>query len=79
MNSKFSAFNFQCDTPEDVQDWVTAIEKLRDSKTVRYMLKDLSLMKVSEICPLICGILITVFVKKKDALFGDLLKTGHRS
>nr|XP_022338010.1 pleckstrin homology domain-containing family A member 1-like isoform X2 [Crassostrea virginica] len=26
-------FYIQCDTPEDVQDWVTAIEKLRDSKT----------------------------------------------
>ena len=39
VNTKFSAFKFQCDTPEDVQDWVTAIEKLRDSKTVRYILK----------------------------------------
>ena len=35
-------------------------------------------MKVSEICPLICGILVTVFVKKQNASFGDILKTSHR-
>ncbi|XP_022338012.2 pleckstrin homology domain-containing family A member 2-like isoform X4 [Crassostrea virginica] len=39
-------FYIQCDTPEDVQDWVTAIEKLRDSKTEDRLSKSMFVKKM---------------------------------